>query len=121
MAGDIDRLNVTQKLTDGVTITITSFSDNVMISRLDFETGARAPLHHHPEDEVNTVLSGRFECSVDGVVQTMDPGDVVHVRKDQQHSLHAVDGGTVLTIWGPVRHDLLDIFVRGPGKEQLEG
>jgi len=116
-----ERLNVLQQLTEGVTLTITSYSDNLMASRLIFQAKATAPLHHHPEDELHTVLSGRFECTIDGKVQVLETGDSVHVRPDQVHSLHALEAGEILTVWGPVRNDLLKIFVRGPGRPVLEG
>jgi mannose-6-phosphate isomerase-like protein (cupin superfamily) len=117
-----ERLNVTQQLVPGVTITILSYSDDLMTSRLGFEADKLAPLHHHREDEVNICLSGEFDCEVDGVITRLKTGDMVHVRGDQVHSLRSIgQPGTIMSIWGPVRHDLLKLFVLGTGPKNLEG
>jgi len=116
-----ERLGRQQQLTEGVTLTIDTYTDRMMVSHLRFDAGATAPLHHHPEDEVNVVISGRFECTVDGRKILLNPGDTVHVLADQVHGLHAIEAGVVVSTWSPVRNDLLDIFVRGPGRPVLEG
>ena len=40
------------------------------------EKGAKMPLHSHLHEQVAHVLKGRFELTVDGVTQILEPGMV---------------------------------------------
>ena len=116
------RLNVRQLMFPGIHFTVTSYTDDLMVSRLDFEPHTSAPAHHHPEDEVNIVLSGEFECEIDGKVCRHMPGESFLVRGNQTHLMRSLDtAGSVATIWGPVRNDLLELFVHGAGRPVIEG
>lgn len=92
-----------------------------MVSRLDFEPNVSAPAHHHPEDEVNIVLSGESECETDGKDCRHTVGESFLVRGNQTHLMRTLDqAGLVATIWGPVRKDLLERFVNGSGRGVIE-
>ena len=50
------------------------------------------------------------------------PGESFLVRGNQTPLMRSLDtAGSVATIWGPVRKDLLEIFVNGPGRPGLKG
>lgn len=51
------------------------------------------PLHTHPLFEVNLVLSGTQEMTVDGKSYTQREGDIMLLRPGMQHGSRAADGG----------------------------
>gem|GEM_PF-5722887 len=51
------------------------------------------PLHTHPLFEVNLVLSGTQEMTVDGKLYTQREGDIMLLRPGMQHGSRAADGG----------------------------
>ena len=63
------------------------------------EKGATMPMHSHLHEQVAHVLKGRFELTVDGVTQVLEPGMVAVIPP------HVTHGGTALT-----ECELLDVF-----------
>ncbi|GAC1421422.1 MAG: cupin domain-containing protein [Flavisolibacter sp.] len=61
--------------------------------------GAEVPLHSHPHQQVAQVLQGRFQLTVDGNTQVLEPGIIAVIPANVPH------GGTALT---PC--ELLDVF-----------
>jgi len=64
-------------------------------SRVDFPTGAVAPRHFHPGEEIIYVLQGTIEYDVDGQPpRTLKAGDVLFIPKGVIHSAKNVGAGT---------------------------
>lgn len=63
------------------------------------EPGATMPEHSHLHEQIAHVLKGRFELTVDGVTQILEPGMVAVIPPHVKH------GGTALT-----ECELLDVF-----------
>ena len=49
------------------------------MARIFFKKGSSAPLHHHINEQVTNVLSGELQLEVEGVKETLVPGNVVRV------------------------------------------
>ena len=62
--------------------------------------------HHHPNEEVWTVLEGEFEVTIDGVTQTAGPGSVAIAPSNATHSIRALTAGRVIVVNYPLRHTL---------------
>ena len=61
--------------------------------------GAEVPQHSHPHQQVAQVLQGRFQLTIDGNTQVLEPGIIAVIPANVPH------GGTALT---PC--ELLDVF-----------
>jgi quercetin dioxygenase-like cupin family protein len=80
-------------------------SEQVTVAFWDIEAGATLPEHSHVHEQITSVLSGRFELTVQGETRILDPGHVAVIPS------HAVHGGRALTVcriidvFEPVRDD----------------
>ena len=80
-------------------------SDNMTFAHYDFTAGASVHEHHHPEEEVYTVISGELELSIDGVTHLARPGLVAIVPANVRHSVKALTDGRVIIVDHPARRD----------------
>ena len=78
-------------------------NDSVSIFRCDFEAGARSPMPHSHDgfDETVVGLSGEFTMVVDGVVNTLREGDVIHVPRGVVHGFGVKGEASILAISTP--------------------
>lgn len=63
--------------------------------------------HHHPQEQIGYVLSGKVEITIDGLTKTLGPGDAYRIPPNAPH------GFTVLT---EQRLEILEVFC--PPKEE---
>ncbi len=80
---------------------------DLMMVRVDFEDKALGPLHHHPHRQVTWVAAGRFEVTVGGEKRTLRTGDSFLAAKDVEHSVLALEAGTLIDVFTPAREDFL--------------
>jgi len=93
-----------------VKIDILSNSEAITLAELTFPIDVAAAAHHHKNEEVNYILNGVFESSLNGQSKILNPGDVIHVSSNNEHNLKNIGGveGKILTVWTPSRKDLID-------------
>ena len=93
-----------------VTIKILTNSDELTVSELFIPAGVPAQEHHHPHEEVNYVLSGQLEFTLNGKVNTLTTGDCIRIPPDAIHNIKntGTTDGRVISIWTPSRVDLID-------------
>jgi len=91
----------------GVRRQVLGHGPDLMLVRVEFETGAVAALHHHPHRQVSYVSSGRFEVTVDDERTELGPGDCFFVTADRVHGVVALEGGTLIDAFTPAREDFL--------------
>jgi len=80
-------------------------SDRVSHSWVDVDAGATFPEHHHPHEQIVSVLSGELELVVDGVAHRLKPGVVFVIPPNARHSGRGVTACRVLDAFAPVRED----------------
>lgn len=61
--------------------------------------------HHHPNEEVWTVISGELEVTIEDETAVAGPGDVAVVPPDAHHAIRALSGGTAVVANHPVREE----------------
>jgi quercetin dioxygenase-like cupin family protein len=61
--------------------------------------------HHHPNEEVWTVMSGELEVTIEDETAVAGPGDVAVVPPDAHHAIRALSGGTAVVANHPVREE----------------
>ena len=70
--------------------------------------GAGVPQHHHPHEQIGTVLKGKMELSISGEKQIVTSGGAYHIPSNAIHSGLCLEGpAEVLEIFAPVREDWL--------------
>ena len=80
---------------------------DLMLVRVDFETHAVGPVHHHPHRQVSYVVSGRFRVTVDSAEQVLGPGDCFIATAHAPHGVVALEPGTLVDVFTPRRDDFL--------------
>jgi quercetin dioxygenase-like cupin family protein len=96
-----------QELGNGVRRQILGYGPDLMMVRVDFQSGAIGALHHHPHRQVTYVAEGTFEITVGDEQETLGPGDCFYAQADVPHGVRAIDGGTLIDVFTPVRADFL--------------
>lgn len=69
------------------------------------DEGAVMPEHSHKHEQVAHVLKGKFELSVDGQTELLEPGIVVVIPPDVKHGGRAITACELLDVFNPERQD----------------
>jgi quercetin dioxygenase-like cupin family protein len=80
-------------------------TDRVTHSWVDLDEGATFPEHHHPHEQVVSILAGELEIVVDGERYLLTPGQVFVIPPHAAHSGRALTNCRVLDAFAPVRED----------------
>jgi quercetin dioxygenase-like cupin family protein len=82
------------------------FGDNIQIQHLITEPGGEpAPLHDHPDHEqFFYIQAGEWDFTLEEETRRIGPGDVVHVKAGQQHTLRLLsdEPGMALEVFHPL-------------------
>ena len=92
---------------NGVERKILGHDDQLMMVCVRFEKGAVGSLHHHVHRQVSYVDSGRFEVTIDGKKKILEKGDCFFVAPNLIHGVVALEEGSLVDIFTPVRMDFL--------------
>lgn len=100
------------KLTSDITLQLVSYTDELMVARVWFSgKGFDDPDHHHLNQEIDTVISGKFAASVDEKSTVLSAGESVHVRPGEKHSLQCLTPtGEIVACWSPARKDIIEKY-----------
>jgi quercetin dioxygenase-like cupin family protein len=96
-----------ESVDNGVERKILGYDDQLMMVCVRFEKGAIGTLHHHVHRQVSYVQAGRFEVMIDGTKKILEEGDCFFVAPDLVHGVVALEEGTLVDIFTPVRIDFL--------------
>ena len=80
-------------------------TDRVTHSWVEVDAGATFPEHHHPHEQIVTVLEGELELVVEGTVHRLTPGIVFVIPPDARHSGRGITKCRVLDAFAPPRDD----------------
>jgi quercetin dioxygenase-like cupin family protein len=92
---------------DGVDIRLLDGAGMTLV-RARCSAGASVPAHQHPHEQMTWVISGSLRMTVDGVVSTVDAGEVIRVPGDVEHESFAPEDTEILEVFTPRRDDLAD-------------
>jgi quercetin dioxygenase-like cupin family protein len=82
--------------------------EKTMTNFVRFAPHTEAPVHVHEEEQIVIVLEGEMEFELDGVVQTMRPGDVAVAPPWVPHGARTTDSGCYeVDVFNPPRKTLL--------------
>jgi quercetin dioxygenase-like cupin family protein len=74
-------------------------------SFVDIEAGASFPEHHHPHEQVISVLEGELELLCEGQRHRLTAGTVYVIPPGVLHAGRALTRCRVLDVFAPVRED----------------
>jgi quercetin dioxygenase-like cupin family protein len=96
-----------QQMAEGVRRQILGYGPDLMMVRVEFEPGAIGAVHNHPHRQVTYVAAGTFEVTVGDERATLGPGDCFFAKADVPHGVRALEAGTLVDVFTPVREDFL--------------
>ena len=98
-----------QDLGGGVRRKILSYDKNLMMVRVEFETGAIGALHKHPHIQMTNIEKGSFEVEIDGKKKVLHAGDVFYVHSNLVHGVVCLEKGVLIDVFNPMREDFVAI------------
>lgn len=75
------------------------------INFIEVKAGISLPMHKHIHEQYSFVLEGKFELTVDGIPQVLDPGMFAIIPSDIMHGGTAVTDCKLIDIFSPARED----------------
>lgn len=90
---------------DGVYRRTMGTTDEAMLCQFQFEANSTVPLHHHMNDQVGYVVSGKVEITVGKTIQIMNAGDSYAIPGGIQHSLKVIEDSILIDVFSPPRED----------------
>ncbi|MEP2988023.1 MAG: cupin domain-containing protein [Parasphingorhabdus sp.] len=97
-----------EDLEPGIKRQILTYSPDLMLCRLWFETGVAGTVHQHPHSQISYIESGRFRAIMGGKERELAAGDSVAITPDTDHGITCIEAGSLLDIFNPVRDDFLE-------------
>ncbi len=94
-----------KEIAPGVKIQV-AWGDKIMLSRVQFEPGAVAPMHSHPHEQAGIILEGEFDFTIGNETKRLKRGDVYFVPGGVLHAVTACAGRAVsLDVFYPPREE----------------
>ena len=80
-------------------------TDRLTMAHFRVVAGAELPEHQHPQEQITTVLAGKFSMTVAGETRVCTPGMAVVIPPDTPHSGRALEDCRLVDVFHPVRED----------------
>ena len=91
----------------GVRRRILQAQGRLMLMEVRFAAGAAGYEHSHVHEQISYCVAGRFEYSLDGRIHVLAEGDSIYVPSNARHGAKALEAGSLIDVFTPVREDLL--------------
>jgi quercetin dioxygenase-like cupin family protein len=92
----------------GVRRRILQAQGRLMLMEVQFTDGAAGYEHDHVHEQISYCVKGRFEYSLDGRTHLLTEGESIYVPSNARHGAKALEPGTLIDVFTPVREDLLE-------------
>jgi quercetin dioxygenase-like cupin family protein len=79
----------------------------LMLMEVRFAAGAAGYEHQHVHEQISYCVAGRFEYSLEGRLHQLQAGDSIYVPGNTRHGARALEAGTLIDVFTPLREDLL--------------
>ncbi len=80
-------------------------TDEAMLCQFHLEKDGIVPLHHHMNDQVGYVISGKIEMTIGDKVRVLKPGDSYAIPGGIEHSAKALEDSLAIDVFSPPRED----------------
>jgi quercetin dioxygenase-like cupin family protein len=78
-----------------------------MSTQVNMKKGVVGPMHSHPHEQVNYILSGSLEVTINGEKTILIAGDSYYVEPDVVHGAVALLDTVMFETFTPQREDML--------------
>jgi quercetin dioxygenase-like cupin family protein len=92
----------------GIQRRLRSLGASLMTMEVEFKSGSIGALHQHPHEQQTFVLKGKFQFTIGDKIHLLETGDMVIIAGNVPHEALALEDGTLIDTFTPVRADLLD-------------
>ncbi|MCF3651498.1 cupin domain-containing protein [Synoicihabitans lomoniglobus] len=97
-----------EALDENVSRRVLQNGDTLMLVEFRFRQGGIGAMHRHADHEqVGLITRGRFEVTVGDDTQVLGVGDSYYAAKNVPHGVRALEDGTIIDAFTPVRTDFL--------------
>ncbi|MGB7339186.1 MAG: cupin domain-containing protein [Phototrophicaceae bacterium] len=93
------------EMLDGVHRRTMATTDEAMLCQFQLDANSIVPLHHHMNDQVGYVISGRVELTIGDTVQILSAGDSYAIPGGIQHGAHVLEAAVLIDVFSPPRED----------------
>lgn len=91
----------------GVKRKIMAYDDNLMVVKVQFETGGIGAVHQHSHSQISHIESGRFEIEINGYKKMLAAGDAFYVPPNVVHGAVCLEAGVLIDVFSPMREDFI--------------
>ena len=91
----------------GVRRRVLEAQGRLMLMEVQFAVGAAGYVHNHIHEQISYCIAGKFEYSLDGRVYVLSAGESIYVPSNARHGAKALEAGTLIDVFTPLREDLL--------------
>ena len=81
-------------------------TDGLTVAHVEIAAGSVLPEHHHPQQQITTVIHGELEMTVGGQTVSCKAGTCVSIPSNIPHAAHALTDCYVIDVFQPAREDL---------------
>jgi quercetin dioxygenase-like cupin family protein len=101
------KIGVWESAEPGVRRRILHAQGRLMLMEVQFAADAKGYVHSHVHEQISYCVAGRFEYSLDGQTHVLTPGESIYVPSNVRHGATALEPGTLIDAFTPLREDLL--------------
>jgi len=98
-----------RELLDGVRMKPLAWGGRTLLAEFRLSAGATIPVHHHPQEQTGTLVSGVLEFVVAGERRIARAGDAWCLPPDTPHGVEVLEDAVVIEVFSPVREDYLPV------------
>ncbi|MDR3297625.1 MAG: cupin domain-containing protein [Prevotellaceae bacterium] len=92
---------------EGVRRQIMGYDGQLMLVKVEFQTGAIGTPHTHVHSQSSFVVSGKFAITIEGETTMLSPGDGFYVEPNALHGATCIEAGVLVDAFSPARADFL--------------
>ena len=89
----------------------TPYGENLMLSYLEMDEGAKIPMHDHPHEQGGMLLEGKLELTIGDETRIVEARSMFIIPPNVPHQAVAIDGpALVLDVFSPIREDYAEMM-----------
>lgn len=96
-----------QEVEKGISRKIMSYTDDIMLVKVKFDSGAIGSEHHHPHLQMSYIAKGVFEVKIGNDIRELKEGDVYFAPPGIDHGVVCKEDGILIDVFSPARQDFL--------------
>lgn len=93
------------EMLDGVRRRTMATTDEAMLCQFELQAGSVVPSHHHMNDQVGYIISGKAEFTIGETVSILCAGDSYAIPGGIKHSVRVIETTIAIDVFSPPRED----------------